>query len=144
MSESLHIVAVNDLAELDRINQLVEEFGEGQHLHVEERYAIYLCLEEIFTNIVKYAWPEGGEHAADIRLSVEPDHIKISIEDDGIQFDPTKVPEPDTTKPAHERQIGGLGLHLVRQNVDEMRHQRMDDVNILILTKRRKVAAPAA
>jgi len=143
MSESTHITLQNDLAELDRLNELVAEFGSEHGFTVEEEYAIYLCLEELFSNVVNYAWPEGGEHQVDVRLMVDDESLKIQIEDDGIPFNPTEFPEPDMNKPVHERQVGGLGIHLVRQNTDSIWYQRQDNKNVLIAKKKRK-AAPAA
>ncbi len=141
MSDSEQLVINNDAAELERINQFVEEFGVANKLHVEETYAIYLCLEELVTNVISYAFPEGGAHDIVVRLRVDADNIHIELEDDGIPFDPTKVPEPDTNKPAHERQIGGLGIHLVRQTMNDMFYQRVEERNILLLKKRRKAGA---
>lgn len=141
MSDSEQLVIVNDAAELERINQFVEEFGTQNQLHVEETYAIYLCLEELVTNIISYGYPDGGEQQQIVvRLRVDAESIHIELEDGGIPFDPTKVPEPDTNKPAHERQIGGLGIHLVRQTVNDMFYQRVDERNILLLKKKRKTA----
>jgi anti-sigma regulatory factor (Ser/Thr protein kinase) len=144
MSATTQIVLQNDLAELDRLNQLVAEFGGEHGFTVEEEYAIYLSLEEIFSNIVNYAWPEGGEHQVEVRLMVDDESIKVTFEDDGIPFNPTEFPEPDMTKPAHERQIGGLGIHLVRQNMNELWYQRADNRNVLIIKKKRKVQPAAA
>lgn len=141
MSEPAQLVVTNDAAELERINQLVDQFGRDNQLHVEETYAIYLCLEELVTNIINYAWPDGGAHEIVVRLRADAESIHIDLEDDGIAFDPTKVPEPDTNKPAHERQIGGLGIHLVRQTVNSMFYQRVDERNILLLKKKRKATA---
>ena len=59
----------------------------------------------------------------------------FTISDSGIPFDPTAAPEADTTLSAEERQIGGLGIHLVRQLMDEVRYERIDDKNILTLVK---------
>lgn len=138
MSASTEIVLVNDLAELERLNQLLEEFGGQNQFHVEEQYAVYLCLEEIITNVVNYAWPDGGQHEIVVRLSVDEEWIKVEIEDDGLPFDPTSVAQPDTNKPAAERQIGGLGIHLVRQTVNDMFYQRVGNKNLLLLKKKRK------
>jgi anti-sigma regulatory factor (Ser/Thr protein kinase) len=137
MSESRNIVLQNNLDELERLNQLVEEFGEAQGLHVEEQYAIYLCLEEIVTNIINYAWPEGGQHEIQVALQVNEQQISVQISDDGMPFDPTQMAEPDTNKPAAERQIGGLGIHLVRQTMQQMEYQRDGDKNVLTLRKAR-------
>jgi serine/threonine-protein kinase RsbW len=140
MSETVSIVLTNSTDELERLNQFVEEFGTQHNLHVEEQYAVYLCLEELVTNICNYAWSDGGEHGIQVHLAVDPEFVKVTIEDDGMAFDPTKHPEPDLNKPAAERQIGGLGIHLVRQNMNEMWYSRQENRNILILRKKRKQA----
>lgn len=138
MSSTTSIQIKNDLTELERLNLLVEEFGGSHGFKTEEEYAIYLCLEEMVTNIISYAWPEDdGEHLIDARLSVDEDSIKVELQDDGIPFDPTQYEKPDTGQPALERKIGGLGIHLVRETMDDMWYQRLDERNILILKKLR-------
>ncbi|MBI5772151.1 MAG: ATP-binding protein [Verrucomicrobia bacterium] len=141
MSQTVDIVLKNDLGELERLNQLVEEFGGQAGLHVEEQYALFLCLEEIVTNIVNYAWPDGGEHDFSIHIAVDDEHIKVQFEDDGVPFDPTKYPEPDMSKPASQRPVGGLGIHLVRQSTNELWYQHRDGKNVFIIKKKRKKAA---
>lgn len=143
MSASTQIVIKNNLDELQRLNELVSEFGGQHNFHVEEEYAVYLCLEEMVTNIVNYGWSDGLEHEIKVEISIDEAAIKIILQDDGVAFDPTKIAEPDTNKPAHERQVGGLGIHLVRQTVDEMWYERLDNKNILILKKKRKAAVAA-
>lgn len=137
MSRSKQIQINNDLSELERLNLLVEEFGGENNFKTEEEYAIYLCLEEMVTNVISYAWPEGGEHTITIRLSVDDEFIKVEIEDGGQEFNPVKAGQPDTTLPAEKRPIGGLGIHLVKQTMDDMFYQRVEDRNILILKKKR-------
>lgn len=140
MSQTVEIVLQNDLNELERLNQLVEEFGAQAGLHVEEQYSLFLCLEEIVTNIINYAWPDGGGHQVAINVTVDDEHIKVQFEDDGVPFDPTKYPAPDMSKPASQRPVGGLGIHLVRGSTNEMWYQRRDDKNIFIIKKKRKKA----
>ncbi|MEW6304218.1 MAG: ATP-binding protein [Verrucomicrobiota bacterium] len=137
MSEYTQILLKNDLAEIDRLNQEVAEFGAQHNLTVEEEYALYLCLEELVTNVINYAWPEGGEHELNVIVAVNPEEFRIEIEDNGIPFDPTQYPEPDLSKPPHERQIGGMGLHLVRKTIDHMSYQRDGDINRLLVRKKR-------
>lgn len=137
MSRSKQIQISNDLSELERLNLLVEEFGGENNFKTEEEYAIYLCLEELVTNVISYAWPDGGEHNINVRLSVDEDSIKVEIDDDGLEFDSVKHGQPDTTLPAEERPIGGLGIHLVKQTMDDMFYQRVDNRNIIIIKKKR-------
>ena len=144
MSEILHLTLKNDLGEIEQLNLQLEEFGSKHNLHTEELYALNLCLEEIVTNVIRYAWPEGGEHFCEVTINVNEQEIKIVVEDDGLPFNPCEVPEPDVSKPAAQRKIGGLGIHLVRQSMDHMGYLYADHKNILMLDKRRKAAPSAA
>lgn len=137
MSATVHITLQNNTDELQRLNELVAQFGSENSFTVQEEYAVFLCLEELSTNIINYAWPNGGDHSFDIRLTVDEAFIKLEFQDDGIPFDPTKVAAHDTTKPAHERQIGGLGIHLVRQQSSSLWYERLDEKNILIVKVKR-------
>jgi len=138
MSATVQITLQNNTDELQRLNDLVAQFGADNAFTVQEEYAVFLCLEELSTNIINYAWPnDSGEHTFDVRLTVDEASIKIEFQDNGISFDPTKVPAQDTTKPAHERQIGGLGIHLVRQQCSEMFYERLDEKNILFVKIKR-------
>jgi len=138
MSEHLQLVLRNNLDELQRLNEEFEAYAAAHDLHVEEQYQVFLCLEELVTNVISYAWPDDGEHTLGILITVDDEFIKVSIEDDGIPFDPTQHPEPDMKKPAAERAVGGLGIHLVRQTMNEMRYSRQEDKNFLVLRKKRK------
>ena len=138
MSSTTQIQIRNDLTELERLNQLVEEFGAEEKFKAEEEYAIYLCLEELVTNIISYGWPDDNdEHMIDVRLTSDDEMIKVEIQDSAMPFDPTVYGTPDTTLPAEQRKIGGLGIHLVKQTMDSVWYQRLDDRNILILKKKR-------
>lgn len=138
MSRSKQIQIKNDLSELERLNLLVEEFGGVNNFKTEEEYAIYLCLEEMVTNVISYAWPDDGdEHTIAIRLSVDDEFIKVEIEDDGLEFNPVTFGEPDTTLSVEDRPIGGLGIHLVKQTMDDVFYQRVEGRNVLILKKKR-------
>lgn len=137
MSKTKHIQISNDLSELERLNLLVEEFGGENNFKTEEEYAIYLCLEEMVTNVISYAWPDGGEHTIDIRLTVDEESIRVEIDDSGAEFNPVEYGTPDTSASAEDRPIGGLGIHLVKQTMDDMFYQRVDDRNALIMKKKR-------
>ena len=93
-----------------------------------------LALEEAVTNVMLYAYPNGHGRVL-VEAMKEADRLTFTISDSGIPFDPTKQEEPDLTLAAEERQIGGLGIHLVRQIMDEISYERKDNKNILTLVK---------
>ena len=94
-----------------------------------------MALEEAVTNVILYAYPAGADGLVNIEAVLREHSLEFIITDSGVAFDPTVVPEADTTLSAAERAIGGLGIHLVRQIMDEVRYQRLDDKNILTLIK---------
>ena len=95
---------------------------------------IYTAVGEIFSNIVKYAYPEtGGTVSISITAGNE---TVIRFEDSGVPFNPLVFPGPDLGKPIAERESGGLGIFLVRELMDEVRYERIDNRNILTITKK--------
>jgi sigma-B regulation protein RsbU (phosphoserine phosphatase) len=131
-----HILSVqlrNDLSELERLNRAVAEFAEQHGLASELVYRVNLVLEEIITNVISYGYEDSSEHEIFVRLSWKDPRIEIEIKDDGRPFNPLEAPQPDIGKPLVERQIGGLGIHLVRKMMDDLEYRRESDKNFLVL-----------
>lgn len=97
--------------------------------------SLNLALEETVTNVILYAYPDGSDGLVDIEAVLREHTLEFIITDSGIPFDPTAAPEADVTLSAEERSIGGLGIYLVRQLMDEIHYQRIDDKNVLTLIK---------
>lgn len=96
---------------------------------------IRLACEEALVNVVSYAYP-GKEGTVAVRCSPAlAGGIIIEISDQGIPFDPLSLPVPDTALPMEKRKIGGLGIHLIRRIMDDVRYQRVDGRNVFALTK---------
>ncbi|MBG0777979.1 MAG: ATP-binding protein [Desulfovibrionaceae bacterium] len=94
---------------------------------------VEMVLEELLTNIIYYAYPNGeGEIALD--CGVKDGALRIRITDSGVPFNMLDKPDPDTTLSVDERAIGGLGIFLVREVMDEVRYERKNDTNVLHLT----------
>jgi anti-sigma regulatory factor (Ser/Thr protein kinase) len=102
---------------------------------------LQVTLDEIVSNIIKYAWPEGGAHELLVRMSATPNTIRIEVIDDGQAFDPRTAPSPRTHVSPRRARPGGIGIHLVRQLVDEIAYQRADNRNHVVVTKRRDAVA---
>jgi serine/threonine-protein kinase RsbW len=125
----------NDLAELDRVTQRVNEFGTRQRLGPQLLHDLDLALEEILANIISHGYTDICEHEIRVRLSVHSGEVRIDVEDDGQPFNPLDAPAPDTAKPLAERPVGGLGIHLVRQLMDGLEYKRQGDRNLLTMKK---------
>jgi len=133
---SLFALLRNDLAELQRLNQLVSDFAESHGLPSELVFRLTLVLEEIITNVISYGYEDEMEHEISVRLSWEDPDMKIEVEDDGHPFNPLEAPPPDMVKPLAERPVGGLGIHLVREMMDKLEYRRENDKNLLVLKTR--------
>lgn len=126
----------NDLAEIQLLAEAVELFGEEKALPVKVIFQVNLALDELLTNTISYGYPEGGEHEILVRVTLPEDNfLLIEIRDDGFAFNPLESDEPDVDQDIDDRPIGGLGIHLVRQMVDEIEYIREDDENILVMRK---------
>jgi len=96
--------------------------------------ALELAVDEAVTNIILHGYPSSNGRIW-ISCGVEGRMVRVRIEDEGVPFDPTVAPEPDLEGDADERPIGGLGIHLIRRMTDELRYERRDGRNILVLGK---------
>ncbi len=126
----------NDLSELERVSRDIEDLGRAGRAAAEDISAVLLAVDEVLTNVISYAFPSGEEHWVHVRAGVEQGILTVEIEDDGKQFDPVAVAEPQLEGALEERTVGGLGIHIARRLVDEMTYRRHAGHNILTLTKR--------
>jgi sigma-B regulation protein RsbU (phosphoserine phosphatase) len=91
-----------------------------------------MCGEEIFANISFYAYPEGsGMIEAELKKS--DGNIILEFKDSGLEYNPLERPDPDINLPPEERPIGGLGIFMVKNTVNQIYYKREDDKNILTL-----------
>lgn len=127
-------------AKLENISPLtafVDEWLEGLGCPIKAQMQIDVAVDEIFSNIAQYAYgPEGG--SAVIRLEFDPaDRMaKISFIDSGMAYDPLSKADPDVTLSAEEREIGGLGIFLVKKTMDALKYRREGNRNMLTIHKR--------
>jgi len=96
-----------------------------------------LVVEELFVNVASYAYKDknDGKCKISIEYNQEKQEVKLSMEDNGIKFNPLEKEEPDTTLSIEDRPIGGLGILLVKKNMDNIEYKYEDNKNILILSK---------
>lgn len=94
-----------------------------------------LAIEEIFTNIVKHGLQEQQGAMITINLQVDDDAVQVEICDPGIAFNPLNAADPDLYIPLEERKLGGLGIFLVKQLMDNVSYRRDENRNILTIKK---------
>jgi anti-sigma regulatory factor (Ser/Thr protein kinase) len=120
---------------LEAIFEYVAQFAESHRVAADTTAQMQFGVEEVFTNMVRYN-PES-QNDVSIRMSMENGSFSISIADHNVHsFDPNSRPPVDITKPLHERTPGGLGIHLIREMMDEVRYEYEDRTARITLTKR--------
>jgi serine/threonine-protein kinase RsbW len=138
MEKHDHIVCLelnNRLSELTRIQEALEANAGLLGVPAAMIMPLNLVIEEAFTNIVNYAYDDQEQHTIGICLSGNKQELVITLTDDGMPYDPTQKSDPDIELPAQQRQVGGLGIFLIRKIMDKVEYERKDNKNIFILTK---------
>jgi len=130
-----------NLSELDRLATIVHRFGEEHRLPDKVVFALNLALDELITNTIKYGRKEDGKYNIMVGLACASGAVTLTVEDDGAPFDPLQAEEPDITCPIEEREIGGMGLHLLRRLMDEIKYERRDGKNLI---RMKKIFEPAS
>jgi serine/threonine-protein kinase RsbW len=128
----------NDQSELERLCQKCEELGSSIGLSDKSVFEMNLALDELFTNIISYGFQDQQEHIIKIKITVEGEQLQMKIEDDGVPFNPLASEPPDVQCGIEECQIGGLGIHLIRKLMDDIKYQRVADKNVLVLKRQIK------
>jgi len=125
----------NQVGELERVNQFIEEIGEELGLDMELQMNLNLVIEEMVSNVIFYAYPEGK--VADIELLAECNGKKLTflLSDQGKEFDPTAREDADPDVNPVDREIGGMGIFIVKNIMNEVTYQRLEGKNLLTMTK---------
>jgi serine/threonine-protein kinase RsbW len=125
----------NQVSELEKVAQFIEEIGEELELNMELQMNLNLVMEEMVSNVIFYAYPEGTE--ADIELMAKSDGKELTfvISDQGREFDPTAKEDTDLNVNPAERELGGMGIFIVKNIMNEVTYQRLEGRNLLTMTK---------
>ena len=130
------ITLANDIAEISRLSTFIEEVGEAFELTPDVIFNLNLVIEEAVVNVINYAYPKEEHQSIYLSANLHNGSIVFVLTDTGKEFDPTQAPEADITLSAEERPIGGLGIFLIRQIMNEVKYQRIDGKNVLTLEKK--------
>ncbi len=131
----LELSLVNDLREIGAAAEKIDAFCEAQGISAQIAYAVNLSIDEILTNTISYGYDDDAEHRIDLTFRVDGETLVVVIVDDGGPFDSSTEREPDVDATLEERALGGLGIFLVQQMMDEMTYERADDRNVITLRK---------
>jgi anti-anti-sigma factor len=126
-SSNLTLAIRNELSDLKRVNEEVTRFLHPHGVAPRATYAVNLAIDELVTNVIRYAYVDDDPHTIGFQLALDDDQIVMQINDDGRPFDPRTGPALDLH--ADERQVGGLGLILVLDMVDSLKYRRTGEQN---------------
>ena len=127
----------NDIQSLPLVNEWIEQCCEEAGLGLDWVMKFQLVIEEMVSNVIFYAYdPQQQEAAIELRFTWEAGTVSILLRDWGKPFDPTAKEDPDITFSVDDRPIGGLGIFMVKQLMDEVRYERVGSSNLLTLQKR--------
>ncbi|MCQ2328963.1 MAG: ATP-binding protein [Paludibacteraceae bacterium] len=127
----------NDISEMEHLEEFVNEMAEAFNLADDFKFQLGLALDEAVANVVMYAYPD--KEGMPIHIEADGEQGKkliIRIIDEGVEFNPlAEAPEVDTDATTEDREIGGLGIFLVKESMDDVQYERKDGKNILTMTK---------
>jgi serine/threonine-protein kinase RsbW len=128
-------VIENRIEELPSLATKIDELAEEWKISPALAMNINLVIEEAVSNIIFYAFADSNKHTIEISVSSDKKVLSVKITDDGNPFNPLEQQQPDITLPVEERPVGGLGIFLISQIMDEMDYTRKEHLNILTLNK---------
>ena len=127
---------ISDRAELEKLEGFTADFALKAGLSDKDLFALQIIVEELVTNVIDYGGVPAGEHAVRVDLSAEGGELLIRLADRGTEYNPLLREDPDTTLPAEQRPIGGLGVHFCKKLTDAQEYERRDGCNVLTLRKK--------
>ena len=135
LPQTTHIVIRNRIADLAALTAAMERVGAEHRIPETSLFQLQVALDEMVSNVMKYAWPEAGTHDIEIRIKVLSDGVEVEIVDDGRMFDPRDAPKRDKPLPGQRPEPGGVGVQMTRRLVDRMDYARIGNRNHTTLTK---------
>ena len=133
---SRKVVLTNDTQEVPRLTAFIHEACEAAGFDEGTTMQVKVAIEEAVVNVMNYAYPRGTRGDVAVEAASNGERLRVTITDSGKPFDPTVQAPVDTTLPAKERRIGGLGIHLVRHIMDSINYERTGELNVLTLRKK--------
>ena len=122
---------------IEAVTDFVNEQLEAYDCPMKAQMQIDIAIDELFGNIAHYAYnPEIGQATVRVEVVEDPLSVVITFIDNGVPYDPLAKADPDTTLSAEERDIGGLGIYMVKKSMDDIAYEYKDGHNILSIKKK--------
>jgi len=121
------------LPEIAAVNENFEAFAEEFGVPRPIIMKFNLMFDEVLNNVISYAYSDDGDHDIEVRMELAGERLIVTIADDGVPFNPLSLATPRTDLALEDREIGGMGIHLVRNLIDDVTYHRRIDRNVLTL-----------
>ena len=125
----------NQVGELERVNRFIEEIGNELGLSMELRMDLNLVIEEMVSNVIFYAYHKDVEGEIELEDEYDGNELCFVLSDSGKEFDPTQKEDANPDINPTEREIGGMGIYIVKNIMDEVSYQRLEGKNLLTMRK---------
>ena len=125
----------NQVDELLLVNQFVDEIGEELGLDMELLMNLNLVMEEMVSNVIFYAYPEGTPEEIELTAESNGKELTFVLSDHGVEFDPTAKEDADPDVNPMDRDIGGMGIYIVKNIMNKVTYQRLEGKNLLTMKK---------
>lgn len=129
------IALKNNVDELQKVASFVDEIAEEMNLSDELHMNLGLVLEEMVSNVIFYAYPEGTEATIELVAESDGKSLTFLLSDRGREFDPTQMESNDMDANPAERPLGGMGIFIVKNIMNHVSYQRLDGRNLLTMKK---------
>jgi serine/threonine-protein kinase RsbW len=133
---SVELSIRNDIVELVTVSKTLQRLGENAGIPSKTLMHLQIVLDEILSNIIKYAWDRNEPHEIKVDIKIQDDAVTIAFVDDGKPFNPSDHSPTQPEIVGVRPQPGGKGIHLVKQLVDEFQYASIDGKNRVTITKR--------
>jgi len=130
------MIIVNEISEIDRFQSQFAEFAAQEGIPATTMQKVQVVFEDLLSNIIFYAYDGDKDHEIDISMDITGGSLRVTVVDDGLPFNPLEAEKPDTSLDLQDRDIGGLGIHLVLNLMDEVTYERRGEQNVITLTKK--------
>jgi sigma-B regulation protein RsbU (phosphoserine phosphatase) len=134
-TEELHITIKNRYEDMGIVDEQFTAFAEENELPDSVRQAMSIVLDELLNNVISYAYQGEKERDIEVEFELSGRRLVLTIKDSGVPFNPFASKSPDITESIEERAIGGLGIHMVRNMMDDYSYQRQINKNVVTLVK---------
>ena len=115
--------------------RFIEEIGEELGLDMELQMNLNLVMEEMVSNVIFYAYPEGTNATIELMAECDGKELTFVLSDQGREFDPTAKDDADVDINPAERELGGMGIYIVKNIMNQVTYQRLEGKNLLTMKK---------